>query len=145
MWDFARRKHGLPYPAIENSELASLHPPTMERLRLWRRAAIHVLGRPDWLFIKLHCHGMDPRDEETMFGEPMKIFLRKLVEGATRSREYQVHVTTAREMVNIILAACDGRVGNPSDYRSYRFLPIRGPMARESTPQVSSLASQPER
>jgi hypothetical protein len=144
MWDFSRRKRGLPYPAIENSELASLHPPTMERLRLWRRAAIVVLGRPDWLFVKLHCHGMDPRDESTMFGEPMKIFLRKLVEGAARSREYQVHFTTAREMVNIICAACDGQVGNPGNYRDFRFLPIRGSMAAKSTPQVSSLASRSE-
>ena len=72
MWDFSRRKRGLPYPAIEQ-RVASLHPPTMERLRLWRRAGIAVLGRPDWLFVKLHCHSMDPRDESTMFGEPMKI------------------------------------------------------------------------
>jgi hypothetical protein len=27
---------------------------------------------------------------------------------------------TAREMVNIALAACDGHDGNPADYRDYR-------------------------
>ena len=26
-----------------------------------------------------------------------------------------------REMANILLAACDGREGNPGDYRDYRF------------------------
>ncbi|MGA7222769.1 MAG: hypothetical protein WBX16_07925, partial [Candidatus Acidiferrales bacterium] len=117
----------------------------LERLGLWRRAAIAVLGRPDWLFIKLHCHGMDPRDEAVMFGEPMKIFLHRLLEGVKGRREYQVHFTTAREMVNIILAACDGLVGNPGDFRNYRFFPIRGPMAGESSTQVSSLTSQSER
>jgi hypothetical protein len=28
---------------------------------------------------------------------------------------------TAREMANIILAACDGKEGNPGEYRDYRF------------------------
>jgi hypothetical protein len=125
MWDFSRRKKGLPYPAIENSELSTLHPPTLARLELWRRAAITVLGRPDWFFVKLHCHGMDPRDEDAMFGERMRGFLSELVEGAKTDGNYKVHFTTAREMVNIILAACDGRTGNPGDYRDYRYLRIR--------------------
>src|SRR5262249_55401400 len=37
-------------PSIENSELTAANPPNMERLRLWRRAAITVRGRPDWVF-----------------------------------------------------------------------------------------------
>jgi len=32
-----------------------------------------------------------------------------------------VHFVTAREMVNLILAACDGVEGNPGQYRDYRF------------------------
>jgi hypothetical protein len=144
MWDFSRWQGHFPHPVIENSELSTLHPPTLERLRLWSRAAIAVLGRPDWLFIKLHCHGMDPRDEPVMFGEPIKIFLRGLLEGIEGRREYQVHFTTAREMVNIILAACDGLAGNPGDFRNYRFFPIRGAMAGESGKQLESLTSQSE-
>jgi hypothetical protein len=126
MWDFSRRRRGLPYPAIENSELTTLHPPTLGRLELWRQAAISVLGRADWLFVKLHCHGMDPRDEDAMFGGRMENFLCELVEGAKTSGSYQIHFTTAREMVNIILAACDGKSGNPGHYRDYRYLSIRG-------------------
>jgi hypothetical protein len=124
MWDFARRKSGVPVPVIENGEVASLHPPTMHRLRLWRKAAISVKGRPEWLFIKLHCHGMDPRDAETMHGAAMRLFLQQLTEEA-RAGEYRVHFTTAREMANIILAACDGKNGNPGDFRDYRLTRIR--------------------
>jgi hypothetical protein len=40
--------------------------------------------------------------------------------GALESREYEVHFVTAREMVNIVLAACDGLEGNPGEYRDYR-------------------------
>jgi hypothetical protein len=124
MWDLSRRKRGLPFPAIENGELTTPHPATAKRLSLWRRAAITVVGRPEWIFIKLHCHGMNPNDGAAMFGEPMKTFLRGLVEGAKSSGEYQVHFVTAREMTNLILSACDGREGSPGSFRDYRLKPL---------------------
>jgi hypothetical protein len=125
MLNFGRRKHGWPFPSIENGELTIANPPTMERLRLWQQAAVTVHGRPEWLFIKLHCHGMDPRDEEVMLGSPIQQFLRELVGRPRRQDTYLVHFVTAREMVNIALAACDGRSGNPGQYRDYRFQLIR--------------------
>jgi hypothetical protein len=79
-----------------------------------------VRGRPDWLFIKLHCHGMDPTQKSAVLGAAMGQFLRELVEGADERREI-LHFVTAREMVNIMLAACDGREGDPGEYRDYRF------------------------
>ena len=124
------RRGGLPFPRIENSALTTVNPPTMRRLQLWKKAAITVRGRPDWLFIKLHCHGMDPRDDAAMLGEPMRAFLRQLTE-ATLSTD-KVHFVTAREMVNIALAACDGRDGNPGDYRDYRLKLIGTESSRES-------------
>lgn len=123
MLDFSRWASGLPVPSIENGDLTLANPPTMRRLRLWQQAAIAVRGRPDWIFIKLHCHGMDPREEEVMLGSLLQHFLRELVENAQRSGEYYLHFVTAREMVNIALAACDGRAGTPADFRDYRFHP----------------------
>jgi hypothetical protein len=118
--NFGRRKRGWPFPGIENGELSGSNPPTMQRLRLWEEAAITVQGRPDWLFIKLHCHGMTPRDEAAMLGAPIQNFLRDLVEGPGNGSEYYLHFVTMREMTNIILAACDGREGNPGEYRDHR-------------------------
>lgn len=115
-------------PRIENSEVAKLRPPTMQRLKLWWRAGVRVKGRPEWVFIKLHCHGMDPRDEEVMLGGPMPHFLEEMAVGAQQGG-YRLHYVTAREMVNIILAACDGRGGDPHQYRDYRIRLIRPPAA----------------
>jgi hypothetical protein len=123
--DVARRKRGLPFPRIENGALTGLNPPSLRRLSLWREAAIAVRGRPDWLFIKLSCHGMDPRDEEAMLGASLEKFLRELREDVLTHDRFRVHFVTARELVNIILAACDGREGNPRDYRDYRLKAIR--------------------
>ncbi len=120
--DFSR----LP-PRIENSEITAQHPPTMRRLRLWRQAAICVAGRPNWVFIKLHCHGMLAEDAGVMFGDGIRAFLRDLGQ-ASAAEGFATHFVTAREMTNIILAACDGREGNPGDYRDYRFQ-LRGASA----------------
>jgi len=116
MLDFGTR---WPIPHIENSAITGLNPATMARLRLWRKAAIAVAGRPDWLFIKLHSHGMDPRDEAAMLGRPMAQFLDDLLDSSAKTGD-KVHFVTAREMVNIILAACDGRHENPGNLRDYK-------------------------
>jgi hypothetical protein len=111
-------------PVIDNAEISGGNPATLARLERWLRTPITVRGRPDWVFLKLHCHGMDPRDEFAMFGAQMQGFLEALCTGAERRRQ-QLHFTTAREMTNIILAACDGREGDPGAHRDYAL--ARGP------------------
>lgn len=104
---------------LDNGALVKSNPPSLRRLQLWKRAAISVHGRSDWLFIKLHCHSMDPTHENAVLGPGMQRFLRDLVGGA-KQRQETLHFVSAREMVNIALAACAGREGNPGDYRDYR-------------------------
>jgi hypothetical protein len=128
--------HFFPSPSravgIENGAITGRNPLSISRLRLWKQAAISVGGKPDWLFIKLHCHSMDPTQRDAVVGEPMRNFLREVVEGAEQRGEI-LHFVSAREMVNIIFAACDGREGNPREYRDYRFKRIRTRLP-ESTP-----------
>lgn len=107
---------------IENAAFTPGNPPSLRRLALWKQAGISVAGRPDWLFIKLHCHGMDATQENEVTGAAFRSFLEALVGGAGERGEI-LHFVSAREMVNIILAACDGRDGNPGDYRDYQFKP----------------------
>lgn len=105
---------------IENAALTAANPPSLRRLSLWKKAAIAVRGRPDWIFIKLHCHSMDPTQRDAVMGGAMRRFLSELIAGSA-DRQEVIHFATAREMVNIIWAACDGREGNPGDYRDYRW------------------------
>ncbi len=105
---------------LDNGALTGRNAPTLRRLSLWKKAAVAVAGRPDWLFIKLHTHGMDPVDNENVLRAPMQQFLAALIDGAAERKEI-LHFVSAREMANILLAACDGRDGNPGDYRDYRY------------------------
>jgi hypothetical protein len=49
----------------------------------------------------------------------MRGFLTELLAGGSNGA-YKVHFLTAREMVNIALAACDGMTGEPGAFRDYR-------------------------
>lgn len=114
--NWRRRKFGV-LPRIENGDLTPANPPTMDRLRLWLELGIHVLGRPEWVFVKLHSHGALPDNAGMLLGEPMRRFHEQLQE----FHGLRVHYVTAREMVNILHAAEEGLVGNPNDYRDYRY------------------------
>lgn len=61
-------------------------------------------------------------------GAQLQRFLADLIGGAGERGE-TLHFVSAREMVNMILAACDGREGNPGEYRDYRFKRIRSETA----------------
>jgi len=111
-------------PVFESGAITQPDPMSLHRLGLWKQARIHIGGRPDWLFIKLHCHSMEPSQKDAVVGEPFRKFLEELVTGAGQRKE-TLHFTTAREMANIILAGCDGKDGNPGDYRDYRFKLIK--------------------
>jgi len=124
---------------IETSAVTRPHPMSLSRLSLWKKARITVQGRPDWLFIKLHCHSMDPTQKDAVIGESFCRFLEQLVGGAEERKEI-LHFVTAREMTNILFAACDARDGNPGSYRDYRFkrvaaIPLSAP--KWSSEQVS--------
>jgi hypothetical protein len=118
---------------IENGALTHVNPPSLRRLRLWKQAGVSVIGRPDWIFVKLHTHGMDPTQTETVLRAPMQRFLGELISNAPGRGEI-LHFVSAREMANIALAACDGREGNPGDYRDYRYRRAR--TARPNPPVV---------
>jgi hypothetical protein len=119
MLDFDRNSRS-GFGRLDNAAITGRNPASVRRLGLWKEAAITIAGRPDWLFIKLHTHGMDPVDSENVLRAPMQQFLASLIDGAADRNEI-LHFVSAREMANIILAACEGREGNPGDYRDYRY------------------------
>jgi hypothetical protein len=132
LMDFARSRRAF-RPMFETGAITPPNPMTLERVALWKQARIRVGGRPDWLFIKLHCHSMDPTQKDAVIGGAFQKFLEELVESASERKE-TLHFVSAREMANIILAACDGKDGNPGEYRDYRFKRLRDlPVAMEKS------------
>ncbi len=118
--NWRRRKMGV-LPRIENADLTGANPPTALRLDLWQECNVHVEGRPDWLFVKLHTHGAIERNSGMLLGEPMRAFHRHLAERAASDEGFHFHYVSAREMVNILHAAEAGKSGSPGAFRDFRY------------------------
>ncbi|MEM7707659.1 MAG: hypothetical protein AAF358_19055 [Pseudomonadota bacterium] len=116
------RKWGV-IPRTENSDIRSGQPPSPERTDLWIREHIHVQGRPEWVFVKIHTHGTQDHDMDTLLGEKMDAMFTDLERRYNDGSSYCLHYVTAREMVNIAKAAESGKTGNPGDYRDFYLQP----------------------
>jgi hypothetical protein len=98
--------------AIENSS-----PPHPSRLPPWLAAHVHVAGRPEWVFVKLHTHAIQNR---ASFLSPALGDMFAAMEAWWNRPPFRLHYVTAREAYNIVKAAEAGHSGNPNDYRDWR-------------------------
>jgi hypothetical protein len=78
---------------------------------------IHVQGRPEWIFVKVHTHGTQERDIDTLLGKPMDEAFTYLETRYNDGRDWKLHYVSAREMYNIAKAAEQGLAGDPGQYR----------------------------
>ena len=101
--------------------LRRANPPTPARLRLWEKCHMHVQGRPEWIFIKLHTHGAIERNSAMLLGDPMRAFHRHLRDRATADPQFCYHYVSAREMANLVHAAEAGASGDPGSHRDGRY------------------------
>ena len=124
VFDWTRRVRGLPIPRVDDGALAGNYPLTIDRFWRWRSARIGVNGRPDWIFIKLHCHAFFEQDQEAMIGDEWRSFMTEILELGAATGRFKIHFASAREVFNIIQAALHGERGDPAQYRDYYLRPI---------------------
>lgn len=116
------RKWGL-IPRIENSDVRRDHLPSAARNQLWVDTHIHVKGKPEWVFIKVHTHGCQEMDMDALLGDPAEAMYADLEARFNDGKRHVLHYVSAREMYNIIKAAEEGQSGNPNAYRDYILQP----------------------
>lgn len=117
--NWRRRKHGV-LPRIENGEIRATNPPLRDRVDLWVRTHVHVAGRPEWVFVKVHTHGAPERETDTLLGPAADAMFRDLETRYNDGRRHVLHYVTARELYNIVKAAEAGLGGDPGRYRDFR-------------------------
>jgi hypothetical protein len=104
---------------IENSALTANDPPSAARAKTWVSRNIHVEGRPEWVFVKLHTHGAPDKQAASLLGDGGHALHRILTTEYNDGRRWRLHYVTAREMFNIAIAAMDGKSGDPGQYRDH--------------------------
>ena len=107
------------FPAIENGDIRSSYPPTSDRVDLWVDTGVSVVGKPEWVFVKVHTHGCQEADMDTLLGKPCDDMYDYLESKYNDGSNYVLHYTSAREMYNIIKAAEAGESGDPNEYRDF--------------------------
>lgn len=122
--NWSRRYKGLPFPRIDEGSLAKNQASDLSRLHRWKSANITVKGRSDWIFVKLYCHGFFDQDQSACIGEDARRLFSEIIENGEKTNNYSVHFASAREAVNMVFAAIDGKNGNPNDFRNYRLQAI---------------------
>ncbi len=103
---------------IENGAITGDDPPTAARVKTWVDQSIHIAGRPEWVFVKVHTHGAIEATAASLLGDGGRA-LHQALRDLARDRRAELHYVTAREMFNVARAAMDGKTGNPSLYFDY--------------------------
>jgi len=143
VFNWRRRVHGMPVPRLDDGVLAANYLPDLNRFYDWVGAGIGVAGRPDWIFVKLFCHGFFTGDQPAMIGEVAARFWETILEMSAKTRAFEVHFATAREAINMVYAATEGCSGNPADYRDHRLIPVmRNDVSRHDQIERDSIFSQ---
>jgi hypothetical protein len=116
--NWKNRRWGL-IPRIENADVRAGCLPSADRVDLWVKQHVHVRGRPDWIFVKVHTHGTQDRDIDALLGAPVDAMFGHLETKYNDGKNYVLHYVNSREQFNIIKAAEAGKAGNPNAYRDY--------------------------
>jgi len=124
VFNWTRTVKGIPVPRIDDGALSANQGLDTSRFRRWKSANVTVSGRPDWIFVKLYCHGFFTHDQGVSIGEDAKRFFGDLVDEGEKSRQYAIHFASAREAFNIAMAAKEGLHGDPNKYRDHLLRPI---------------------
>jgi hypothetical protein len=110
------------HPLIEDGEIGrSNSHGDAKRIDCWVSQGIAVEGRPEWIFVKVFCHG--GQDYASVLGTATDKMHGYLEGRYNDGIHYKLHYVTAREAFNIVKAAEDGKVGNPNEYRDYVIKP----------------------
>jgi hypothetical protein len=106
---------------LENGALTGNDPPTRERVKTWVDQNIHIEGRPEWVFVKVHTHGALEKTADSLLGDGGREMHSALHDYMKQG--WTLHYVTAREMYNVARAAMDGRSGDPSAFFDYLVKP----------------------
>ncbi|HPG88389.1 MAG TPA: hypothetical protein PLD46_01960 [Hyphomicrobium sp.] len=99
--DWDQRIKGL-MPRIENGDITAGRGMSVRRMKQWLRAAVHVRGQPNWIFVKLHTHGCHDQNINAWLGDEMLQFHRDMRTMADQNPRIRYHYVTAWEMAELV-------------------------------------------
>ncbi len=102
---YVTRRSGKWRVAMDDCDIAFSQRYTPERLDRWVEAGVHIQERPNWVFIKLHCHGAEDRNRNILLGYDLEALFQDIEHRYNDGERYRLHYVTAREVFNLVKAA----------------------------------------
>ena len=136
IFNWTRRIKGLPIPRLDDGALVHNQLNDSARFNRWISANITVKNRPEWIFVKLYCHGFFDHDQSASIGDDAVKFFNRTIENGEKTGDYKVYFASAREAFNMVLAAIDGKTGTPGEYRDYRLRMIMDKKTKREKPEI---------
>lgn len=129
---FIDRSRGVTRVAMDDGDLAHSRRYTPDRLDRWVRTGITVEGRPDRIFIKLHCHGANDVNRMDLLGSDLDALYADAEARYNDGNLFRAHYLTAREMYNIVKATEAAVPGPIEALRDYVLPPPNYRICRQS-------------
>lgn len=101
MLNWRNRKWGVA-PRIENGSISYDNYITNDRIKLWVKANIHIKGKPEHIFIKLHTHGCQEKNAEYLLNEGLDALFSSFLDQYNDGVNYITHFVTAKEMADVM-------------------------------------------
>jgi len=108
---------------LDDGQITGINVPRPDRVDAWVNAHVHVVGRPEWTFVKVYSHGCTDRNRLPFLTRELDRLWSDLEQRYNDGERWRLHYVTARETYNIIRAAEDGLTGDPGQYRDYEVAP----------------------
>lgn len=90
--------------AVDDGDIAHYRRYAPARLDRWVDTALHVVGRPDRLFIKLHSHGAADENRAAMLDHDLDALFSDAEARYNDGTRFRLHYVSAREMFNVLKA-----------------------------------------
>jgi hypothetical protein len=111
------------FPRIEAGDVSSTCPVTRDRVRLWIDRRIGVRGKADTVFVKVHTHGLKPRNFDFLLGGGIAAAFGLVEKECGHGERFRLHYVSAREMANVVYAFNDGVDRPIEELFDYRLAP----------------------
>jgi hypothetical protein len=120
--NWRRRKAGV-LPSVENGNITGTNPVTPDRVDLWIRTAVCVRGWPRWIFVKVHTHGTQESNMDSLLAPPGARMYDDLLRRYNDGERYILHFVSAWQMyrcVKVLESADAGAIRRVEDF-TYEF------------------------
>lgn len=112
-------------PKIENGCLAYDYQVNIKRIKCWINANIHILNKPEFIFIKLYSHGCQEKTTDYLLGKGLNYLFSYFEQYYNDGTNYLTHFVSARQMVNVIKAVEEHTASDDLEVlKDYKFIKI---------------------